>query len=360
MMKWLMGNSGLYRSLGWSVLLVGLLQAAPAVTAAATAADALAPTMSEPKAPVASAEQARYESLFASPTTLDHIGRVVIPVLVDGKGPFRFVIDTGASHSTVSPRLARVLGLTISRVPLIELEGITGSAKVPAVMIRTLRAGSLTIRDTEMPVLETPMMAGTDGILGIAGISDIALLVDFQTNRVQITRSLEPDIRFDYSRVHAQFVSGGLLAVPAYVGTEPVLAIIDTGSERTLGNAALRAELHLDGAPGELDPVTAVYGATRQVETGLMVASPTISLGPLRINGAGIIYGNFHIFKVWGLEDRPAMILGMDVLGTVKGLGFDFGHRNLFVGGARGSSKLFSTIESYDSSGATGSLKGIH
>src|SRR5437763_1459924 len=29
--------------------------------------------------------------LFASPTTRDHIGRIVVPVTINGKGPFRFI-----------------------------------------------------------------------------------------------------------------------------------------------------------------------------------------------------------------------------------------------------------------------------
>jgi predicted aspartyl protease len=39
-------------------------------------------------------------SLLALPTTHDHIGRVVVQAMVNGKGPFRFIVDTGATHST--------------------------------------------------------------------------------------------------------------------------------------------------------------------------------------------------------------------------------------------------------------------
>src|SRR5688572_17412347 len=46
------------------------------------------------------------EPLFASPTRIDRIGRIVAPVYINGQGPFRLVVDTGASHSTVSPQLA--------------------------------------------------------------------------------------------------------------------------------------------------------------------------------------------------------------------------------------------------------------
>src|SRR6266571_4156589 len=68
--------------------------------------------------------------LFASPTTRDHIGRVVVPVMINGHGPFRFIVDTGANHSTISPGLARELGLTPSVAASIVLDGITGSAQV--------------------------------------------------------------------------------------------------------------------------------------------------------------------------------------------------------------------------------------
>ena len=284
---------------------------------------------------VLSSRQVRYQSLLACPTTLDQIGRIVVPVMVDGRGPFRFVVDTGAGHSAVSPRLVRALHLNVKRVPRIEVQGITGSAKIPAVMIQTLSAGSITIRNMYAPVLRTPMMAGADGILGVAGLPKLTLLVNFEDNRVQIARYLEPGVRLDYSRVHTMTVAGGLMAIPAYVGNIRTLAIIDTGSERTLANQALRDALHVGIDSGRSEPITIVYGATQQVEMGRMATSPTISVGPLRVLGAEIIFGDFHIFKVWHLDKRPAVILGMDVLGTVSALGFDFRQHDLFVASAR-------------------------
>ena len=67
------------------------------------------------------------EPLFAAPTRLDRIGRVMTQVMVNGKGPFRFVIDTGASRSTLSPHLAKSLGLTHSVGRNVMLNGVTGA-----------------------------------------------------------------------------------------------------------------------------------------------------------------------------------------------------------------------------------------
>ncbi|HEX5209357.1 MAG TPA: retroviral-like aspartic protease family protein [Steroidobacteraceae bacterium] len=323
-----------------SMLLAGLGSAV-----AATAADA-------PKSLSAAEAAEQYKSLFACPTTLDHIGRVVAPVMIDGQGPFRFVVDTGASRSSIGPGLVQTLGLKLSKVPALQLEGITGSAPVAAVTIERLNAGNINIDHTPMPVLWEPVMAGADGILGIAGLSDQTLLVDFEHNRVVLGSALDPSVRFHYSRVRTQAVSGGLMTAVAYVGDVRVLAIIDTGSERTLGNPTLQRALGLRDDPGRAEPVTAVYGATEQVESGRVVHAPVIAIGPLRVEGVDLIYGDFHIFKLWKLDHVPAIILGMDVLGTVNALGFDFPHHALYVSSARATGDPFNHITSYSSSTA--------
>ena len=275
--------------------------------------------------------QIRYDSLLACPTTLDQIGRVVIPVKINGLGPFRFVIDTGANHSAISARVALLLNVKSKMHTRVELEGITGSNITRALKIRTIQAGALTIRNVFVPVIDTPMMAGADGILGLAGFPSISLFVNFPHNRVEITRTLTPGVRFDYSRIHTETVAGGLMAVPAYVKNIRTLAIIDTGSERTLGNIALRSALHMQPDIGKPESITVVFGATNQIEIGRLARSPPISVGSLRVLGAEIIFGNFHIFKIWKLDQRPAIILGMDILGTVNALGFDFKQHELFV-----------------------------
>jgi predicted aspartyl protease len=69
-------------------------------------------------------------TLLAVPTRIDRIGRIVVPVMINGQGPFRFIVDTGASHSTVSPQLAARLGLTPTTEAAIQMNGITGTARM--------------------------------------------------------------------------------------------------------------------------------------------------------------------------------------------------------------------------------------
>ena len=302
-------------------------------TAAALAAESQ-PSL-EQHATGAIASSPELETAYALPTTRDHIGRVVVPVTINGRGPFRFVVDTGANHSTISPGLVRTLGLMPEGEASVTLDGITGTAQVSFVTIDRMQAGDLSLSGTVLPVVWAPVMGGADGILGAAGLAERSLTVDFKRNRVVISHSVEPAARLDATKIHARRLNQGLMILETQVGEVAVTAVIDTGSERTLGNLALRDAVKAKRRPGAVAQVTSIYGATEQVELGEIQRAPPIAIGSLHITDLSIIYGGFHIFNVWGLQNRPAMIIGMDVLGTVASMAIDFKNEDIYVAAAR-------------------------
>src|SRR5690242_13621551 len=74
-----------------------------------------------PSAPAVKPDPA--DLLFAAPTHLDRVGRIVAPVWIDGKGPYRFLVDTGADGSLVSSRLVHALGLVQDGTPDEQVQG---------------------------------------------------------------------------------------------------------------------------------------------------------------------------------------------------------------------------------------------
>jgi predicted aspartyl protease len=289
------------------------------------------------------------EPLFATPTRLDRIGRIMAPVYINGIGPFRLVVDTGASHTSISPELAQKLGLVPSDTHRIVLNGVTGFAEVPVVTLDTIRAGELLIRNVQAPVIFSSVMAGAEGILGVAGLRRERIYVDFRHDRIEITRStgtpnLKAESRDDrkldlrkYFKVSGQLVEGGLLAVDVRIGGVAARAIIDTGAERTLGNGALRDALRRRHKLKNTR-ATEVYGTTEAVSPGELELAPPMLFGGAEISDVTVVYGDFHIFKLWKLEERPAVLIGMDVLGTVGALVIDFRRRELYLqtrGGGR-------------------------
>ena len=271
------------------------------------------------------------DQLFAAPTKLDRIGRIVAPVMINGQGPFRLVIDTGASHSTISPGLADTLGLKPQADPGIWVNGITGTALLPAVPIERLEVGRIAVENTRLPVVWGSVMANTDGILGVASFKTERLFVDFKWNRVSIIEGGQRAAPRGFTRIPFKRLDDGLIVVPAKVGGLVVRAIIDTGAQRTLGNIALRDALKTDRGRGKLLQVTNVYGATTESKSGEVHVVPSIKLADLLLSDVAVVYGDFHIFDVWKMSSEPTLIIGMDVLGAVRALAIDFQRSELYI-----------------------------
>jgi predicted aspartyl protease len=265
------------------------------------------------------------DALYAAPTTLDRIGRIMAPVMINGQGPFRFIVDTGASRSAISPRVLERLGLVASTDAMLTIHGVTGTGLVPSVLIEELRAGDIVLHNRRIPVIEPHVFADADGILGVEGFTGMRIKVDFTTDRIEISSARRKAMGGDWARVPVKLRFGRLMVGEASIGSVKVKAVIDTGAERTLGNLALRKALDLDAKAHAEGTARKIFGAaTADPEAGNSLRSPIINLGHTGIRRLEVTYADLNVFKIWGLEKEPALVVGMDVLGTVRSIVFDY------------------------------------
>ncbi len=268
------------------------------------------------------------EPLYAAPTRADRSGRVQARVEINGHGPFRFIVDTGANRSALAPGIADQLGLPFVEGGVVEVHGVTGSAMLPAVRVGTLRAGALEISGTVLPVLSGNVFGGADGILGVAGIPDIRLDVDFANDRVVVGMSSGRRAPDGFLVVRGKLWQGGLLLVKGRVGKVPVMVILDTGAEKTMGNQPLRSAL-FGGRKQDGEFQADVYGATADIGSGTYFRAPMISIGSAKLLDLPVTFGDLYVFQLWGLTTQPALVVGMDVLGRLERFIVDY-RRNEF------------------------------
>ncbi len=263
---------------------------------------------------------------FATPTTMDQIGRIVAPVMINGRGPYRMMVDTGANRSLITTTVADSLGIDYLNAPQVTMNGVTGSAVVPAVLIEKLEAGALVFERLQVPVVLPHLVGDVDGILGMAGLREQRLVVDFSRDRVTISNSKLWNTGL--LRIDAKRVAGGMLAAKARVGRTRVIAVVDTGGQITLGNRALQ-----DALRAEARSQTEVLGTTEAISIGDVAHVPDIKFGEVSIRRVRVTFGDFHIFDVWDLNDEPALIIGMDVLGAMGAFMIDFRLAEIHVRG---------------------------
>jgi hypothetical protein len=270
------------------------------------------------------------EPRYVAPTRLDKIGRIWAPVSINGQGPYRLVLATGASHTALTPHLAETLGVRTDPAAQVMLRGSTGSVSVPVVQIQTLEIGDFLMEPGRLAVIPDAL-GGADGVIGMDGLANKRIHIDFRHDRITITRSKNQRAGRGFTTIPVSLLHG-LLVVDAFMGGVPVKAIIDTGGQVTLGNQALRlalAERRGDGVQeGKLDQV---FGSTLDMQVGTRLATPALALGSLRVKSPAMTFADFEIFKHWKMTGEPAMLIGMDVLGLLDTLVIDYRRKELQV-----------------------------
>jgi predicted aspartyl protease len=260
------------------------------------------------------------DSVLAAST--DIARRVTVPVTVNGRGPFPFIVDTGSTTSVVSEVLAAQLGLPMAGNLLVK--AATGPVESGGVAVDSLAVGNRRLKNLHMPVLERRRLGGL-GILGLDAVSSQKLVMDFKNSQMLLTASSRRGDDPNAITVRARSKYGQLLLVDCNVEGMPLYVILDTGSELTLGNLTMRAmlehhraayEVEVSGVGG--DPVTAPIGLLR-----------TVDIGDVGVTDLAIAYADLYVFDQFGLHDKPAMLLGMNSLRHFARVSADFPAREV-------------------------------
>jgi clan AA aspartic protease (TIGR02281 family) len=205
---------------------------------------------------------------------LDAHGAVVVPVFIDGQGPFRFMVDTGASASSVSQTLAARIGVApIAKAEVITTAGRATLAvvRIPRVTVGTVVAEALLASVLPASVLEAAA-AGLDGVLGQDFLGPHNYTLDYR--RKTLSWNVNPDdergtrlaLLSRDARVLVELPQGGertVLLVPDS-GADG-LVLFTRGGESPLALGALPGAARLDSAVGarEVTPVV-----VRQLKLG--------------------------------------------------------------------------------------------
>jgi len=251
---------------------------------------------------------------------LDAARRLTVQVEVNGRGPYAFMVDTGANASVISSEVAAALGLQRG-APAI-LHGVAGAERVDTVSIAELTVGRRARRGMTLSVLPERFL-GAHGVLGLDWLGVQGLTLDFARQKMTVGPSAP---RTDARSVSVPVFSrpSGLHLIEAQVAGVQTLAFLDTGSTMTIGNAALlRQATRRKGMVRDWADVQ-VVSVTGAALPGRLAALNQIQLGNVMLRTVPVVFGPVHTFDYWGLADRPAILIGVDVLKNFDAVAFDF------------------------------------
>ncbi len=174
-----------------------------------------------------------------------------VMVMVNGKGPFRFVIDTGTSGGAfVTPELVGILGLSAVGQARLSDPSKQSVQSVPLVMIQSLEVAGFEFTDIKARVHLLGRGEGSyQGLLGFSLFRDCLLTLDFPNRELNLSKgSLLPDGEHSVLSFRMPY---GIPIVNLRIGGVPIDAQIDSGGDGLLLPDRLAARLKFASDPAE-------------------------------------------------------------------------------------------------------------
>ena len=254
--------------------------------------------------------------------TTDNANRMTVPVSVSGQGPYDFLVDTGSERTVISRELARRLRLTSGRAAIVH--SVMGANDVATVHIPHLRVSSNVISVIDAPALSASNI-GADGMLGVDSLRSQRVLFDFKANTMSITPSSQPLEQMDGDTivVRARSRNGRLIFTQARIDGRKISVIVDTGSEVTIANMALQKMLIRRGHDLLADSVM-IESVTGEQMSARVARVPAIELGGVQLKDLSVAFVDAHIFRQLKLDNRPALLLGMNAMKAFDRISIDF------------------------------------
>jgi hypothetical protein len=295
----------------------GLLSSAPAVLFGA--AWAQQPSVSGDSRP-ASVEDG--EIVMSLDTWTDTYGRPTASVMLNGRGPFAFLVDTGSTITVISERLAHTLGAVSAGA--FTVTGATGTAVRPFTFVETLQAGDVRLNKLRVAVMSDARLARCDGILGADVFAGKRLVFSVRDKVVRV----EPSLRLASATPRNLRLRHGLLAeVDGRVGKIPTKLMLDTGADYCVANPVLGEALRKAHPWQGRIPHVRIVGVTGHRVSGEFIYLPPVDARAFSVQDSGAVIADAQIFKLWELESEPAMIVGVDLLSRLASFTIDYGAR---------------------------------
>ncbi|HTC51899.1 MAG TPA: aspartyl protease family protein [Steroidobacteraceae bacterium] len=251
--------------------------------------------------------------------------RMTVSLLVNGRGAYQFVVDTGADRSIIAEDIAQALNLT--RGGAVLLNGLVRQVVSSTVAVQSLSTGSITRTNLSLPVLPRSLLQA-DGYLGLDVLADSRVAFDFERHTVELGMPHSP-LRsllgwFNDVRLRSGGELGHLRAAGCRVDDVQATAFVDTGAEVSAGNRALLGALNgRNGAYSELGMLR-LTGVTGGAILGHVVSTSIIHIQDLKFTSGNLVIADLPVFDIWGLGKEPALLIGMNYLRQLARMSIDY------------------------------------
>jgi predicted aspartyl protease len=241
-------------------------------------------------------------------------GRIVVEVMLNERGPYSMMLDTGAGATVLEPGLVAELGLAAQDEP-VTLHSIDNTVVAPAFAGVVVGMGAARASTPWVVALDHPEAAAR-GVLGMDALAGRIVEIDGRDGvvRLHADRYAPPPRAKVVARVPLVMGAAGLPQASVRVNGRAGLALIDTGMAGVIVDPSFaeRARLRTSLAPLDLTDVTRM--STHLSRTG----QGRLELGGVRWRLKNVAVYRPAVFDELARERPTDLILGVRAFETLS------------------------------------------
>lgn len=246
---------------------------------------------------------------------------ILLPVKVNGEGPFEFILDTGAGTSLVSSELGQTLGIKV--IGSKEGQSAGGVVSISLARLDSLEVGSAKLNDVDVGLVDLSHIGKTvgakiDGDLGYNFLKHFRIMLDYRKNEIRFDdpKRFEPvGASKAVTEIPMRLASPAkpLILVDVYAnGRGPFQFAVDTGASTTAITPELAKQLGVASSP---IGAAATAGAHVDVTGGIL---QSFQLGGARIENSHVVVAGFFDMLSKAIGAKLDGIVGYNFLRNYK------------------------------------------
>jgi len=263
-------------------------------------------------------------------------GLMLVEGHVNGQGPFRFLLDSGATSTVLSNELFDSLKIPILSTAVVSCVGGTGRTGTKLAKVEKLKVGELEISNLPVSSFDNTIFAELiDGVLSTADLADFLITLDYPDRRILLAPrpsklAAKPANNRLASRVEVPFrILGNLMLAPISINQQPAQnflfdtgAVTSTLSKRQAAFLGIRddtpnarVDIQFAGACGVTQSVLSVDRVDLRLQTLKVSYAKILAVElkeiskELRTEVSGILGGDFYSQRKVTIDYRNTKLI---------------------------------------------------
>ena len=276
-------------------------------------------------------------ALAVIPHQTSRAGHIVVETTLNGQGPFRFALDTGATISVLYEKAQN--RLEVDPIPGVQARvlGMTGTGDFPVATVDRISVGEETWRNARVALLPDtePAARQLDGILGLDFLRQYAIWYSQEDRLLRLyPKELVAEGQYlgwsplKLSELRVAYGDRSVLAFDIHIDGERIPAMFDLGSTVNLMNVKAARKLRIPTRPPA--NTVNVFGVIGWAPVLSEVRVWRLRIDNMQWKNRIFLVGEFPVFEVLAINRRPAAIVGTNFFAQ-RDFIIDFARERLLV-----------------------------